>query len=193
MLKCEVSPPERCQFLAQVQKAVDGIGTQETYLGTKLPFPFVCFMWLVVQVNNYIQCWIAGITCAKALLINDWWMLGISVAYVVFVPVLYDTLLIVTVELDDPMNGEPNDFHIEEDFCSPCESLADYTEHLFKPRDRPEFQPTAMPRAQTETLNFYVGAHVVDPDVTDGNTSGQLSSTAPGFQLDGCQGTRVSL
>jgi len=142
MLKEGVENDSCCALVyEQIEQACKGIATQASYLQTQLPFRYVLIIHCMVNIDTAVFAYNEGPRLRRACT-NFWtnaswtngrldlWsdMIEVAVSLVV-VPLIYNGILGLCLQLADPMGGDRHDFALKKAFIEPtaafCESLVE--------------------------------------------------------------------
>lgn len=109
---CKVPPPNFNVMLQEVRMGVAGIHTLHHYVRTPLPFPYIHLITFLVNLHNFLMAFVAGFRFTAA------WAKGHTIVQVfdvfqfLVVPILYQSILLVCVEIMDPMGRDIIDFPV---------------------------------------------------------------------------------
>lgn len=120
---CEVPAPNFNVLLQEVHLAVNGIHSLHHYLRTQLPFPYVHIITFLVNLHN------AMMAINSAFRFTASWAEGnklvqvFDVFHFFVVPMMYQSILLVSMHIMDPMGNDVIDFPIrlmQYETCSTC-------------------------------------------------------------------------
>jgi len=104
--------PSRQAVIGQCLHARDGMATINMHLDTQLPFAYVHFITLLVNMQNLLLAITSGLTLATALPAADYFIVIQQVLTTAIIVFCYQALLTISYTIEDPFGDDVLDFPI---------------------------------------------------------------------------------
>lgn len=96
-------------MLKNAEKGRSAVDFIHGNLGQKAPYKYVHLLGLLVKIHNMMYCVCIGIDMAHHLQTKNKISIGMAVLRAFVVPFIYNSLMLVGVELQNPFNGDVSD------------------------------------------------------------------------------------
>merc|ERR1740138_1828233 len=80
-------------------------------------------IFAMVQMNNFVQVWVAGSRFAMDFIVLDYGSMVFECLYIVFIPAFYNALLQICIGLEDPMGQDHFDIPLVKVIIEPTGDL----------------------------------------------------------------------
>eukprot|EP00927_Polykrikos_kofoidii_P018698 TRINITY_DN1869_c0_g2_i1.p1 TRINITY_DN1869_c0_g2~~TRINITY_DN1869_c0_g2_i1.p1 ORF type:complete len:441 (-),score=45.79 TRINITY_DN1869_c0_g2_i1:73-1290(-) len=104
------SQPQYASLMSTVDLGRDGAQTIKAYLDTPLPMSYVHLLGLMVKLHNIIVAILMGAICAVHAMNADGLGTFRTMFRALFMPFIYNALLLINSDLSDPFSGDATDF-----------------------------------------------------------------------------------
>lgn len=107
-----VAPPNHNVFYMQSKQSTNAITALEAYYDSQLPLPYVHIIILLVTMNNLLMCLDTSMKMGLALHQGKTHIFAILAVDLVLVPLLYQAMLFICFQVEDPLGDDITDFPI---------------------------------------------------------------------------------